>query len=191
MKRSKKGFTLVELVIVIAVIAILSAILIPTFGNVLNDANRTAAALNAKNSLDAYQGDLYDGYVVVFNKTVKMSEGNEKAIVLKDASNDGTIVASDISYVFKFKSRSLNSNESLEYKSVVTGDNAVRAIVEPSGVTEGSGCTLATIDINVNGSSAQITWDGAIMLDGELKIENGSGYLVGSIFLLYTPSTTN
>lgn len=36
MKKSKqKGFTLVELVIVIAVIAILSAVLIPTFSNVV------------------------------------------------------------------------------------------------------------------------------------------------------------
>lgn len=42
-KQTKKGFTLVELVIVIAVIAILSAILIPTFGNVIKEANETAA----------------------------------------------------------------------------------------------------------------------------------------------------
>lgn len=40
MKKSnnKKGFTLVELVIVVAVIAILSAILIPTIGTVIKDA---------------------------------------------------------------------------------------------------------------------------------------------------------
>lgn len=38
---SKKGFTLVELVIVIAVIAILSAILVPTFSSVIGSANKT------------------------------------------------------------------------------------------------------------------------------------------------------
>ena len=38
----KKGFTLVELVIVIAVVAILAAVLIPTFGNLVKKANISA-----------------------------------------------------------------------------------------------------------------------------------------------------
>ena len=38
----KKGFTIVELVIVIAVIAILSAVLIPTFSNLIRKANVSA-----------------------------------------------------------------------------------------------------------------------------------------------------
>ena len=38
----KHGFTIVELVIVIAVIAILSAVLIPTFGGIIDSANRAA-----------------------------------------------------------------------------------------------------------------------------------------------------
>ena len=43
MKRSnRKGFTIVELVIVIAVVAILTAVLIPTFGGIIEKANRTA-----------------------------------------------------------------------------------------------------------------------------------------------------
>ena len=39
MKNNKKGFTIVELVIVIAIIAILAAVLIPTFSNVIKQAN--------------------------------------------------------------------------------------------------------------------------------------------------------
>ena len=42
MKRNKKGFTIVELVIVIAVIAILAAVLIPTFTSLINKANISA-----------------------------------------------------------------------------------------------------------------------------------------------------
>lgn len=42
-KTNKKGFTIVELVIVIAVIAILAAVLIPTFTNVVEKANQSAA----------------------------------------------------------------------------------------------------------------------------------------------------
>lgn len=55
-KFNKKGFTIVELVIVIAVIAILSAVLIPTFSNVIENANETAALQEAKNKLSAYVG---------------------------------------------------------------------------------------------------------------------------------------
>lgn len=53
---NKKGFTIVELVIVIAVIAILAAVLIPTFSNVIESANETATMQEAKNSLDSYVG---------------------------------------------------------------------------------------------------------------------------------------
>ena len=39
---NKKGFTIVELVIVVAVIAILAAVLIPTFAGIINKANQSA-----------------------------------------------------------------------------------------------------------------------------------------------------
>ena len=42
MKKTRKGFTIVELVIVIAVIAILSAVLIPTFSGIIKKANLSA-----------------------------------------------------------------------------------------------------------------------------------------------------
>ena len=49
MKRNnKKGFTIVELVIVIAVIGILAGVMIPVFGNVIADANAKAEASSAK-----------------------------------------------------------------------------------------------------------------------------------------------
>ena len=50
---NKKGFTIVELVIVIAVIGILAGVLIPTFSNVTKNAKETAAMEEAKNSLTA------------------------------------------------------------------------------------------------------------------------------------------
>lgn len=50
-KLNKKGFTIVELVIVIAVIAILAAVLIPTFSGVVEKANESAAEQNAQSAL--------------------------------------------------------------------------------------------------------------------------------------------
>ena len=56
-KNNKKGFTIVELVIVIAVIAILAAVLIPTFAGMINKANDSKALQNATNVLKAYIAD--------------------------------------------------------------------------------------------------------------------------------------
>lgn len=46
-KSSKKGFTIVELVIVIAVIAILAAVMIPTFSGIITKARESAALQQA------------------------------------------------------------------------------------------------------------------------------------------------
>jgi prepilin-type N-terminal cleavage/methylation domain-containing protein len=48
MKMNKKGFTIVELVIVIAVIAILAGVMIPTFGGVIDSANESSAKQEAQ-----------------------------------------------------------------------------------------------------------------------------------------------
>ncbi len=56
-KANKKGFTIVELVIVIAVIAILAAVLIPTFSNVVEKANESSAMQEARS---AYENWLVD-----------------------------------------------------------------------------------------------------------------------------------
>ena len=71
MKRNnKKGFTIVELVIVIAVIAILSAVLIPTFGGITEKANNSARDQEAKNLYTNYlikcdANPNKDGYILV------------------------------------------------------------------------------------------------------------------------------
>lgn len=52
MNTTKKGFTLVELVIVIAVIAILAGVLIPTFSNVVAKANQSADLQEITNKVE-------------------------------------------------------------------------------------------------------------------------------------------
>lgn len=56
-KATKKGFTLVELVIVIAVIAILAAVLIPTFANVVKQANLSSDQVAARSMNNALSID--------------------------------------------------------------------------------------------------------------------------------------
>lgn len=62
-RRNKKGFTIVELVIVIGVIGILSAILIPTFVNVTKNAEAAALKANLANAYSAYTSEAADGVV--------------------------------------------------------------------------------------------------------------------------------
>ena len=52
--KKNKGFTVVELVIVIGVIAVLSAILIPTFVNVTENAKKSAAQADCRTAYSQY-----------------------------------------------------------------------------------------------------------------------------------------
>ena len=66
--KTKKGFTIVELVIVIAVIAILAAVLIPTFGGVIEKANKSAVQQAAANALkEVYLLDMEDNDIDGYN----------------------------------------------------------------------------------------------------------------------------
>jgi len=48
-RRNKKGFTLIELIVVIAIIAILAAIAIPSFIGITDEANKKVDVANATN----------------------------------------------------------------------------------------------------------------------------------------------
>ncbi|NLY70481.1 MAG: prepilin-type N-terminal cleavage/methylation domain-containing protein [Clostridiales bacterium] len=48
LKRSKKGFTLIELVVVIAILVVLAVIALPVVGGIITDAHESAAQANAR-----------------------------------------------------------------------------------------------------------------------------------------------
>lgn len=54
MRNNKRGFTITELIIVIAIIAILAAILIPTFAGLVDEANKSANLADARAIYNEY-----------------------------------------------------------------------------------------------------------------------------------------
>ena len=111
-KSNKKGFTIVELVIVIAVIAILSAVLIPTFGNIVDKANQSAAEQAARNGYTkCYADDMADGKLDGFegdptDEANKISDTNYAV-----ANNVATYTANTNGYTATFNGTTMTSSK--------------------------------------------------------------------------------
>lgn len=81
-KMNKKGFTIVELSIVIAVIAILSAVMIPTFSGIVNKSKESAALQRATTAYHIALGADEDG-------TLNNEDATPDAyIVVTDSNNN-------------------------------------------------------------------------------------------------------
>lgn len=90
MKNKRRGFTVVELVIVVAVVAILATVLIPTFSNVLKKADESATLLRAKNLLTELVAD----YVLQGKETdlVAFIESGNKVYTFGYDAEEGKIL---------------------------------------------------------------------------------------------------
>ena len=89
MKNTKRGFTIVELVIVIAVIAILAAILIPVFSNVVDNANAASLKAEIKNAYSSFVADeALDGRTYEDIEDYVFGDG-ESYYVWNASANDG------------------------------------------------------------------------------------------------------
>ena len=189
MHKSKKGFTIVELVIVIAVIAILAAVLIPTFSNLVKKANiasDTSLAKNINTALTAYDAtngveEFSDviaaakeaGYIISnLNPTTEgcyfVWESSTNQILLVD-SNDGykVIYANNEKYAtagntWYFAVRTQAEADTIT--AALTGVNAKLAISKTSTLNA---------EINVAGEKT-IYIDGGLEVDSEntIKLDN-------------------
>jgi len=88
MRMNKKGFTIVELVIVIAVIAILAGVMIPTFSGIIDKANDSAITQETRAALTSIlvekNGDLTGGEYFF-----KYTKGNDTKQYKYDTATGG------------------------------------------------------------------------------------------------------
>ena len=75
-KNEKKGFTLAELLIVVAIIAVLVAISIPIFNSQLEKARKAVDMQNARNIESALMAAFTDGTIQVPETVDQNGDGN-------------------------------------------------------------------------------------------------------------------
>ena len=143
----KKGFTLVELVIVIAVIAILAGVMIATFSNVVEKANASKAFQEAKSRIDAAYIEclteekdvkyvIVDGTAVTFTATVPTS-GTYFDLSLTENQGEDTAAPTTIYIPVGTVYLVVTADGYSVSDTVPTGDG-VKAAVEVSGGSDES-----------------------------------------------------
>ena len=140
-KMNRKGFTIVELVIVIAVIAILAAVLIPTFSGITTRAKESARLQETRNAMMEYLAQQPNGVIAsgtkfyYFEEAVPTTNTTDKAMKAHEFTyNNGkltekkevvdfmvTVVAADNKVTTTFKTGA----DAAEVKLTTTANNNV------------------------------------------------------------------
>ena len=153
-KMNRKGFTIVELVIVIAVIAILAGVLIPTFSGIIDKANDSAITQETRAALTSIlvekNGDLTGGeYFFKYTKgnDTKQYKYDTATGGLKEDTTTLTVTVADTIYT----SNVVTTGEGESATSTITPD--IFEAADPE--TEGN-VTKNTTIVNLSDLSSNV-----------------------------------
>lgn len=121
---NKKGFTLIELIVVIAVIAILAAVLIPRFAGFTNDAHESAIRSSARNALMAMEALVAHGDI----DNTTLDDDVQDAV---DAYVGGTTLGAITNFVTDAAGIDFDIDVAGEGTAAVTNSNINGATITP------------------------------------------------------------
>ncbi len=185
---NKKGFTIVELVIVIAVVAILAAVLIPTFVNVVNKANVSNDTALVKNINLTLATEEIDGKPATMHEALEMAERggfdvskltprSSGEIVWDSATNRFALVDKDGNKVFSENDKNVPQNASVwkivDSKEIAESEGAYSVYLK-DGVTTDALTVKTGIDVG-NNTVGTVNYTG---MNGDATIRTNGGNLV-------------
>ncbi|WP_459930436.1 prepilin-type N-terminal cleavage/methylation domain-containing protein [Desulfosporosinus burensis] len=129
-RRKDEGFTLIELMIVIAVIGILAVVLVPKVGTVKTQAKATGLDTNIR---------LVEGYV------------QSKITKWADKSVSAAAIQSDILAAFDLNSSSEKISNPFTLSTTIddaAGNNALTVLIQDADATTNKGAVVVSIDVD-------------------------------------------
>lgn len=181
--KNKKGFTLVEMIVVLAIIGILIALIAPNMARIIKDGQETSDAAKAKTALTAAQA--YGTRQVAAGRTVtptaatvgasgaflvELTDAAMKGIYTLPAAGGGGTTPSTDDFMSNSGNAYLNSN-------VVTGDDHLYLYVSAEGAAMGIVYTNGTKVKAVAGFApdgvTSGSFDSATLKDKSLNITSG------------------
>ena len=142
--RSRHGFTLVEMLVVILILAILLSIALPLYNNTIQDANKKAARTNMQTiatAVAAYK--IRDINHNLPPDIATLYAGGDLSAVSGPGSRTYTLIFTGSCYT----PQNVNGNVQTTQYTLTAGQFAVESIItNPDGSTTTSGGTAATTD---------------------------------------------
>ena len=196
-RNSKKGFTIVELIIVIAVIAVLAAVLIPTFSNLIqkaNEAKDTALVSNLNKGLkmsgksfttmhEALQAveenvgvNVEKISAVATDSEILWDSVNNCFVYLKSGDTKPTYIPDSQktpigeTELYKYWKIVDATDSTIKYSQYLAGDNHNEAVIVNTGFDAGKNANLVSVTYtNTDSQSVVIRTNG-----GELVVDAGN-----------------
>ena len=139
MKNKKKGFTLVELIVVLAILAILAAMLVPALTGYIDKANEKKAVAAARQYAIAAQSVVADAYAAndkITEITVTKNDGKDFTTTISGSNGSGNIsTTNQTKYSDEFKSLAeMKKNDTCTFKFDSTQKMTDESTVNAGGI---------------------------------------------------------